>query len=618
MKIFLLLTVSAVLVGGVVAGLSYSKISATSRDENMATLQDSNREIRALVDDYAKSVQASLSFAAKVYDENSPYAEQGKFFKALNSSTSSVVSYAGLVGKGVANITGELIPMVKLDITKREWYQCVMNSGKFCITTPYKSINGNMVIAWANPIVRNGQIIGMLNVNKEMNDLSKLVSANVTNSAYQTVAFRKDGFVIGSSNTEDVGKNVYELTGKSERNYQSKLGEVVQEGGHYSYVTFAEQAQMYVGVKVSEEYVLAGARSAAVTSVVAAVLVIVLTLVFAGFFLRRALGLPLQEMTELAGKIAAGKLDNNIDLSRFNNDEIGSLARSFVSMQQSLSDTVTQLTYSASELESASSTVVGASQQNSQSMQSQQQDISALAAAMEQMQASVNEIAKSAADTQTVTRDATEISRQSEGLVSQAMDSIRSVENENDGIKVKIDALKEDSARISTILDVIVGISEQTNLLALNAAIEAARAGEHGRGFAVVADEVRNLAQKTQESSEEINTMIKTIQERSDDLTSAIEGSADMIRRAVEISDQVGSSIQQVNSAIQDTYNMNAQIASAAEEQNIVTSELNTSITAINDSSNAVTSESEQTVETASTLNGITGRLTEITRRFSM
>jgi methyl-accepting chemotaxis protein len=251
-------------------------------------------------------------------------------------------------------------------------------------------------------------------------------------------------------------------------------------------------------------------------------------------------------------------------------------------------------------------------------MQSQQQDISALAAAMEQMQASVNEIAKSAADTQTVTRDATEISRQSEGLVSQAMDSIRSVENENDGIKVKIDALKEDSARISTILDVIVGISEQTNLLALNAAIEAARAGEHGRGFAVVADEVRNLAQKTQESSEEINTMIKTIQERSDDLTSAIEGSADMIRRAVEISDQVGSSIQQVNSAIQDTYNMNAQIASAAEEQNIVTSELNTSITAINDSSNAVTSESEQTVETASTLNGITGRLTEITRRFSM
>ncbi|MDG3088510.1 methyl-accepting chemotaxis protein [Vibrio hannami] len=617
-KLFLLLTISAVLVGGVVASLSFTKINQISEESSLSKLVDSNREITSSVNAYANSIKTSLNFSVKVYDESKSYAEQGEFFKSLNSSTNSIVSYAGLVGIGIANITGELIPLDKLDITKREWYQCVMNTRSFCITTPYKSINGNMVIAWAHPIERNGQIIGMLNVNKEMNDLSELVIGTIHDSAYHTSAFRKDGFIIGSSTKEDVGQNLFELTGSSESELKSRLNQIVLVDGFYTYITFAEDAELYVGVRVPEAYIREAATSAAFTSVIAAVIVIVITLLFATIFLRRAFGLPLAQMTKVAQSISSGNLNNEIDLSKYKNDEIGTLARSFSDMQKSLSETVHLLNHSAEELESASGLVVGASQQNSSSMQSQQHELSALVASMEQMQASVNEIAESAAETQSVTQGVTEVSQQSYSLVEKTIESIRSVEAENESIKGKIEALKGDSAKISTILDVIVGISEQTNLLALNAAIEAARAGEHGRGFAVVADEVRNLAQKTQVSSEEINTMIKTIQERSDDLTNAIEGSANIISRTVEMSDQVGQSIGQVNESIQNTYNMNAQIASAAEEQNIVTRELNNNITAINDSSMAVTSESEQTVETASSLNDVTTRLTELTRRFNV
>lgn len=618
MKLFLLLTSSALLVGGILASLSYNKINQISKENSLARLVDSNKEIASSVDAYAKSVKSSLNFAAKVYDEKATYTEMGEFFTALNASTNSLVSYAGLVGKGVANITGELIPMSRLDITTREWYQCVMNTGKFCITTPYKSVNGNMVIAWANPIKRNGQIIGMLNVNKEMNDLSRLVIGAIQDSAYQTSAFRKDGFIIGSSNKGKVGQNIYDLSGGSESGYKSQLNNITLRGGFYEYLTYAEEAQLYVKVQVSEEYIIGAARTAAATAVIAAVIVTALTLIFATIFLRRAFGIPLEKMTEIAQSIAAGNLNNNIDLSKYKSDEIGTLACSFSSMQESLNETVQLLSSSAQELESASGQVVGTSQQNSSNMQSQQQELTALVASMEQMQVSVNEIAQSASDTQAVTRGATEVSQQSYSLVERTIDSIRLVESENESIKTKIEALKDDSSTISTILDVIVGISEQTNLLALNAAIEAARAGEHGRGFAVVADEVRNLAKKTQESSEEINTMIKAIQERSDDLTNAIEGSADIISRAVEISDQVGHSIGQVNESIQNTYKMNEQIASAAEEQNIVTRELNNNITAINDSSIAVTSESALTVETASTLNDVTSRLTDLTKRFNV
>ncbi|REG84125.1 methyl-accepting chemotaxis protein [Marinomonas pollencensis] len=617
-KIFLLLAISSILVGGVVASLSYTKINQVSKENSLEKLVNNSREISSSVDFYARSVKSSLNFAANVYDIEANYTERKAFLEALNSSTNSLVSYIGLVAKGLADITGELIPLSKLDITKREWYQCVLSTGQFCITTPYKSINGNMVIAWAEPIKRDGQIIGMMSVNKPMNDLSKLVIDPIQDSAYQTSAFRKDGFIIGSSNQEEVGKNIFDLTGSNEQHYQSLLNHIVLQDGFYQYLVYSEDAKLYVSVQVPEEYILAAARSAAINSIIAAVVVVLLALLFANFFLRRALGIPLEKMTTVAQNIASGNLNNNIDLSKYKNDEIGTLARSFSGMQTSLSETVSQLNHSAKELANASGLVVSTSQHNSMSMQSQQQELSTLASSMEQMQASVNEIAQSAAETQTVTQNATDISSESLTLVDQTIDSIRSVEIENNGIKSKIDGLKEDSTQISSILDVIVGISEQTNLLALNAAIEAARAGEHGRGFAVVADEVRNLAQKTQESSEEINSMIKTIQGRSDELTTAIEGSANKIGFAVESSDKVGDAIGKVNAAIQETFKMNTQIASAAEEQNLVTRELNSNITAINDSSISVTSESAQTVETASTLNDITGKLTDITKRFTV
>jgi methyl-accepting chemotaxis protein len=614
-KLFLLLFVSSILIAGVTGSIGYIKIKTISKSDNLEQIEMNSRELGGIIDAYASSIQQSLAFSAQVYPDQSTLQEQGIFFEYLQQSNNALAAYVGLIGKGIIDAKGKLIPPSKLDLTQREWYQCVMRTGAFCISTPYKSVNGNLVIAWSEPVKRSGKIIGMVNVNKPMNDLSEKVQQVINNKYVEAFVYRDDGFIIGSSDTSLIGLNAFD---KAEISRDEAFDKMSEKDGLYSYTRKTKIAKLNVTLRVPNSYILAEAQDAAVISIIAALAIVVATLLFAAYFLRHTFNLPLVKITQHAQDISDGKLDIEIDLTSYKNDEIGVLAHSFSKMQKYLSETIQQLNSSAEQLEQASTSVYSASQQNSQSMNSQQQDISTLATSMEQMRVSVNEIAENAAETQMVTQSATDISQKSSTLVEQAIGSIRLVEQENNGIKEKIGALKEDSNQISSILDVIVNISNQTNLLALNAAIEAARAGEHGRGFAVVADEVRQLAQKTQASSKEINVMIKTIQSRSDDLTDAIEGSAQLISSAVDVSDQVGTSIQQVNDAIEKTNKMNVQIASAAEEQNLVTQELNNNITAINDSSISVTSESEQTVQTASSLNAITSDLTEISRRFHL
>ncbi len=213
----------------------------------------------------------------------------------------------------------------------------------------------------------------------------------------------------------------------------------------------------------------------------------------------------------------------------------------------------------------------------------QKDEVDKVATAMTEMSATVHEVARNATEAAEAAQRADEETSKGKSVVSQAIEAIDLLANEvNDAAQV-IHRLEQDSDEIGAVLDVIRGIAEQTNLLALNAAIEAARAGEQGRGFAVVADEVRTLAQRTQQSTQEIQNMIERLQSGAQDAVKAMEQGRSRAQVGVEQAAEAGTSLETIAQAVGTISDMNTQIATAAEEQSVVAEEINLNIVAISD-----------------------------------
>lgn len=268
-----------------------------------------------------------------------------------------------------------------------------------------------------------------------------------------------------------------------------------------------------------------------------------------------------------------------------------------------------QLSASAKELSSITDTTKG-------SIDNQQIETEQVATAINEMAATVSEVARSATDAAGATHDADEQATEGKKIVTLSIEYIHVLVDDIEEASNVINLLRTDSENIGSVLDVIQGIAEQTNLLALNAAIEAARAGEQGRGFAVVADEVRTLASRTQESTTEIKSIIDNIQIGAEKAVSAMEKGRQQVQQSVEKTTEAGSSLELITEAVAKINMMNTQIASAAEEQNAVAEEINININKISDHT-AQTASGAQTTQMASTeLESISSQLDELMTHF--
>lgn len=276
-------------------------------------------------------------------------------------------------------------------------------------------------------------------------------------------------------------------------------------------------------------------------------------------------------------------------------DEIADMSKAYNKMLDTFSGLINNITVSTQQLSNSAAEMSQVSEGSTQAIMKQLSETEQIATASTEMSASGQEVARNAHEASNATREADEKASAGNKLVVDATESINILVSEVEKTTGIILELEEGSTKIGTVLDVIRGIAEQTNLLALNAAIEAARAGEQGRGFAVVADEVRNLASRTQESTEEIQTMIEQLQHGTSSAVKAMEQGSERAQSSSEIANQATNSINEITCAVSRISEMNVQIANAAEEQSTVAEEINKKIVSISSVSHQASEGAKQT-----------------------
>ena len=337
-----------------------------------------------------------------------------------------------------------------------------------------------------------------------------------------------------------------------------------------------------------------------------------LTLLFA-WLLTRSITVPISQALDAAEEIAEGNLTRPIKVD--GNDEAGRLLAAMTKMQDKLRDTLQRIAGSATQLASAAEELNAVTDESARGLTQQNNEIEQAATAVNEMTSAVEEVARNAVSTSEASRNATTSAGDGRDLVQETVSAIERMSGDVQATATLIGELANESRDIGKVLDVIRGLADQTNLLALNAAIEAARAGEAGRGFAVVADEVRALAHRTQQSTSEIERMIGSIQAGTEHAVDSMRNSTERAESTLNIAKGAGMSLDTINTAIIEINERNLVIASAAEEQAQVAREVDRNLVNIRDLSVQSATGASQTSAAsgelsrlAVDLNGMVGR----------
>ena len=320
--------------------------------------------------------------------------------------------------------------------------------------------------------------------------------------------------------------------------------------------------------------------------------------------------------TLVAGLNAIADGDFTHKVKMHGQDEFAWMADRCNSVTSKLSKTIRDILDGADQLASAADRLSDITAQSRQRVFNQNMQTEQVASAMTEMSTTVHQVAQNASRAAEAAQDADQQAKSGMAVVKSTIQSIDSLASEVSRTSEAINKLKEDSVSIGAVLDVIRGIAEQTNLLALNAAIEAARAGEQGRGFAVVADEVRTLASRTQQSTQEIQGMIERLQTGANQAVAAMVQGKTAAKTSVDQAVNAGNSLETINRYIDTIKDMNTQIAAAAEEQSVTAEEINRNVVNISGISRDTADGAEQTANSSSQLARLAAQLQEQVGRF--
>ncbi|ATZ72657.1 methyl-accepting chemotaxis protein [Idiomarina sp. X4] len=349
-------------------------------------------------------------------------------------------------------------------------------------------------------------------------------------------------------------------------------------------------------------------------AVIIAIIAVVSLLIFFAIMMTKSVVSPISAAVDFAKVIASRDLTQTIDV--VGNDEPAQLLRQLIKTRDELRESISTISESSEQLASTSEELSSVTQDSTRTIQQQTEELEQAATAVNELTTAVETVAQDAQNASEASEEANRQAQQGDDRVRQTVRAIEELSQEIGDSSSNVTELAEKVTSITKVLEVIRGIAEQTNLLALNAAIEAARAGESGRGFAVVADEVRSLAHKTQQSTVEIEDMVKAINESSDRSVSTMEKSMERATRTLDVAREAGEALQLIATAVSEINNHNTSIASAAEEQANVARDVDKNLVSIRDLSNSTASGAEQTNASSDELSRLAVDLSELVKRF--
>nr|WP_323151024.1 methyl-accepting chemotaxis protein [Pseudomonas glycinae] len=336
--------------------------------------------------------------------------------------------------------------------------------------------------------------------------------------------------------------------------------------------------------------------------------------VIAAFIITRQITRPLQETMAVVDRIASGDLSHNVVVTR--RDELGVLQQGIARMGVTLRDLISGIRDGVTQIASAAEELSAVTEQTSAGVNSQKVETDQVATAMHEMTATVQEVARNAEEASQAAAAADGEAREGDKVVNEAIAQIERLASEVVRSTEAMSVLQQESDKIGSVMDVIKAVAEQTNLLALNAAIEAARAGEAGRGFAVVADEVRGLAQRTQKSTEEIEGLVAGLQNGTQQVAAVMNNSRALTDSSVALTRKAGDSLENITRTVSNIQSMNQQIAAAAEQQSAVAEEISRSIINVRDVSEQTAAASDETAKSSVELARLGGQLQQMVSHF--
>ncbi|CAI8962377.1 Methyl-accepting chemotaxis protein McpG [Pseudomonas chlororaphis] len=502
----------------------------------------------------------------------------------------------------------------------RPWYKGAESSSGSTLTEPYiDAATGQLIISVATASRHAGQSIGVVGGDLSLQTLVETLNALDFDGMGYAFLVSADGKILVHPDKALVMKSLSEAYPQNTPRINGDFSEIEVEG-KTRIVTFTPikglpSVNWYIGLSVDKDKAFSMLSEFRASAIIATIIAVAIIIALLGMLIRMLMQ-PLHVMTRAMQDIADGEGDLTRRLTIQNQDEFGILGTAFNRFVERIHGSIREVSSATEHVNEVALRVVSASNSSMLNSDEQASRTNSVAAAINQLGAAAQEIARNAAQASQQASDARSLAEDGQQVVDRSILAMNQLSDMISASSSNIETLNSKTVNIGQILEVITSISQQTNLLALNAAIEAARAGEAGRGFAVVADEVRNLAHRTQESAQQVQTMIEELQVGARESVSTMSNSQRHSQDSVEIANQAGERLNSVTQRIGEIDGMNQSVATATEEQTSVVESINMDITEINTLNQEGVENLQSTLRACSDLEQQAARLKQLVGSF--